>query len=232
MRLSLLAPLLLFVACTSPAQQQPEASVRQGVNERFLDPSLDVTEYVELFEGESREIALQRDGILQALQLRPGMAVADIGAGTGLFMDPIVGAVGATGKLYAVDISPGFLKHLSERAAAANHTQVEVVQCSERSVELAPNSVDVALICDTYHHFEFPHSTMTSLYEALRPGGRVVVIDFERIEGVSRPWILDHVRASRQVFRAEIEQAGFVYTGELEVPGLSENYVLQFQRRK
>jgi len=232
MRLSLFTPLFLFAACSAPAQQQPEASVRQGVNERFLDPSLDVDEYLEIFEGESREIALQRDGIMAALRVKPGMVVADIGAGTGLFMDPLVQAMGPSGKLFAVDISPGFLKHLRERAAQANYHQVEVVQCSERAVELPPNSVDLAFICDTYHHFEFPHSTMTSLFEAMRPGGRVVVIDFERIEGVTRPWILDHVRASREVFRKEIEGAGFIYTGELEVPGLSENYVLQFQRRK
>ena len=229
MRTLLLCSLLSFSSCAtqSPA---PEASVRAGVNERFLDPELNVAEYVELFEGESREIAVHREAIVAALKIQTGSRVADIGAGTGLFMDSLAQAVGSEGKLVAVEISTGFLKHLEERAQEAGYTQVEVALCSERSVELAPESIDLAFICDTYHHFEYPNSTMTSLRRALRPGGRLVVIDFDRIEGVTRQWMLDHVRASKQVFRSEIEAAGFVFTGELSVPGLSENYMLQFRR--
>jgi ubiquinone/menaquinone biosynthesis C-methylase UbiE len=240
MRNSLLLLFLLLGSCASEAElaensvelNPPEASVREGVNERFLDPELNVANYVDLFEGESREIAQSRDAILAALNLKPGMCVADIGAGTGLFMEGLAQAVGSEGKLFAVDISPGFLEHLDERAKQAGLHQVQVVQCSERSVELEPNSIDFALICDTYHHFEFPNSTMTSLRRALRPGGRLVVIDFERIEGVTREWLLEHVRASKEVFRSEIEAAGFVFSGEFPVAGLSENYVIQFQKIK
>ncbi len=245
MRHSILFTLLLLGACTSPSNDSSdslgrggsadpatssETSVRKGLNDRFLDPELNVEKYVEIFEGESREIAVHRDELIAALRIKPGMCVADIGAGTGLFTAPLAEAVGSGGRVMAVDISPGFLKHLRERVANEHLGQVQVVECSARSAELAPNSIDLAVICDTYHHFEYPISTMKSLHDALRPGGRLVVIDFERVEGVTRQWIMDHVRASKEVFRAEIESAGFAFAGEVPLNGLEENYFLQFQR--
>lgn len=94
---------------------------------------------------------------------------------------------------------------------------------------LPEESIDVAFICDTYHHFEFPQKTMTSLRKALRPGGRVIVIDFRRIEGESSEWTLSHVRAGQDVFESEIQQAGFEKVEE--VHGLlKENYMVTFSK--
>jgi len=207
-----------------------EPSVRPGVNATFLSEDLDVERWVGVFESESREIFARRDALADALGLAPGMAVADIGAGTGLFMGPFAERVGPAGRVYEVDISPRFLAHLRARAAAAGLAQVRVVTGSERSVELPPASVDVAFVCDTYHHFEYPHSTLASLRAALRPGGALVVVDFERIPGRSRDWVLEHVRAGREVFAREIEAAGFEPRGAVAVEGLEENYVLRFRR--
>lgn len=225
--------LLSLPACTTADRQpQPveEASVRSDLNENFLAEDLDVAHYVGIFEGESREIAVSRDGVVARLELEPGMIVADVGAGTGLFLGPLAGAVGPSGRVYAVDISPGFIEHLRQRAEEEELAQVEVVLCTERSCKLAPASIDLAFVCDTYHHFSYPRSTLGSLYGALRPGGQLVVIDFDRIPGVTRDWLLDHVRADKETFRAEIEEAGFVFEDELEVEGLVENYVLRFRR--
>ncbi|MCA9495249.1 MAG: hypothetical protein KC621_35215, partial [Myxococcales bacterium] len=83
--------------------------------------------------------------------------------------------------------------------------------------------------CDTYHHFEQPEPTLASLFAALRPGGHLYVLDFERVEGTSKEWTLKHVRAGKDVFAAEIEAAGFTERTELEV-GLEENYLLRFTR--
>lgn len=230
---ALLRPLLtlLVLACVAlPGCSTPEESVKPGCNESFLDPALDVADYVERFEGESREIATSRDGIVAALALQPGEDVADIGAGTGLFLAPLHEAIGPDGTLYAVDISPVFMEHLQERAAAEGLDRVQTVLCSDRSADLPADSVDVIFVCDTYHHFEYPRSTLASLYAALRPGGRLIVVDFERIPGVTREWLLEHVRAGKDVFRAEIVAAGFEFDGELQVDGLHENYVLRFRR--
>jgi len=206
-----------------------ETSVRPGVNDPFLSKDLDVGEFVNAFEGESREIAVQCAHITLCLGLRPGMTVADIGAGTGLFMDELAHGVGASGRVYEVDIAPAFVEHLRQRAGQAGLRQVQVVQCTDHSVELPAGSVDVALVCDTYHHFEYPQSTLASLREALKPGGLLAVVDFERTPD-SRPWVLDHVRCGSEQVIDEIETAGFQLVDRPAVAGLSENYLLRFVR--
>lgn len=210
--------------------QRDEASVRPGINERFLDEELDVDEWVARFEVESREIYAERRAIAASLGLEHGMAIADIGAGTGLFLALFAEAVGPSGRVYAVEIAPRFLDHLAKRANDEGLSAVRVVEGTARSVALADASVDVAFVCDVYHHFEYPVASLASLMRAIRPGGVLVVIDFDRIPGQSRPFILEHVRAGREVFAREIEAAGFERLGEVEIAGLSENYVLRFRR--
>ena len=216
---------LVLGACSAPS----EAPVREGLNDSFLDESLDVDEYVGRFEVESREVYRLRDAIVEAVEIAPGSAVADVGAGTGLFLEAFASAAGPGGRVYAVDISPGFVEHLQDRVRAEGLDQVEVVLCTEKDARLPEDSVDVVFVCDTYHHFTYPQTTLASLRRALRPGGRLVVVDFERIEGVSREWVLGHVRAGKEVFRAEIEEAGFEYLDEVDV-GLEENYLIRFGR--
>jgi ubiquinone/menaquinone biosynthesis C-methylase UbiE len=207
-----------------------EVSVRPGVNENFLGEDLDVERFVEIFEGESREVSVHRERIVEALAVSPGMTVADIGAGTGLFLPDFDRGVGSEGRVYAVEISPKFLVHLSERAEREKLAQVEVVKGREDSVGLPAASVDLAFVCDTYHHFEYPKSTLGSLFSAIRPGGSLVILDFERISDKSGQWVLEHVRAGKEVFRREIESAGFRFEREVAVEGLKENYVLRFRR--
>ncbi len=204
-------------------------SVRPGINEGFLNPKLEVPVWINRFEVEAREIFLARNQILKAVGLSAGEVIADIGAGTGLFMPLFAEAVGEDGAVIAVDLSEPFVKHLRGRAKKLGLDNVTVVQCSEDSVGLEENSIDVAFICDTYHHFEYPIASLASIRDALKPGGRLVVIDFERIEGESRQWTLDHVRAGKETFSSEIASAGFERLKELQVPGLKENYFLVFR---
>lgn len=157
------------------------------------------------------------------------MAVADIGCGTGLFIEPMARAVGGTGRVYAVDIAPNFVRHVARRAEERGLDQVEVVVCTEDSVGLPEDSIDLAFTSDTYHHFEFPRSTLASIHRALRPGGQLVIVDFERIEGVSSEWILGHVRAGREVVIQEVEAAGFELVAEHLAEQLEDNYMLRFR---
>ena len=217
----------------APAPVPPhadEASAKPGPNARFLDPELDVEAFVKIFEGESREIAAQRDALAAVVGLTAGEDVADVGAGTGLFLEPFAAAVGPEGRVYAVDISPRFIEHLDARIAEAGWTNVETVLCTEHSAGLQTASVDAIFVCDTYHHFGYPDQTLASLYDALRPGGRMVVVDFERVEGVSDEWVMNHVSKGKDVSRAEIEAAGFNFEAEHELEGLAQNYVLVFSR--
>jgi ubiquinone/menaquinone biosynthesis C-methylase UbiE len=214
----------------STAEPQPEKgeSVRPGINDRFLDPDLDVDRWVKVLEGESREIYVNRHKITEALRLEPGMAVADIGVGTGLFVELFAQKIGHTGQLYAVDIAPKFVEHIRDHAAAKGLAQVKAMLGREDSVTLPANSIEVAFVCNTYHHFEYPQSTLASIHRALRPGGALIIIEFERIPGKSEEWVLNHVRASKAVFTKETEAAGFRLVEEVPISGLKENYFLRF----
>jgi SAM-dependent methyltransferase len=202
----------------------------EGINETFLDEDMDVSAFVERFEGESRAVFAERLAITQSLGLEPGDHIADIGAGTGFFTALFDAEVGPEGTTYAVEISPQFLEHLRGRTAAENLDTVEVVEGTMTSVELPRNSIDTAFICDVYHHFESPDATLASLFDAIRPGGELILIEFERIPGVTPDWLIEHVRAGREVFRAEIESAGFVWKNEIKLSGLDDNYIFRFER--
>lgn len=241
----LLAALAAFTALTAliacapkgPGIEAPAASSAErptgmpvDINAPFLAEDFAIEQWVERFEGESRAVFAQRSEIVAALALSPGAAIADIGAGTGFFTALFDRAVGATGRVYAVEISPGFLAHLRERATREALASVEVVEATARSVELEPDSIDVAFVCDVYHHFEHPEATLASIRRALRPGGTLVLIDFERIPGVTSEYLMQHVRAGREVFSEEIVRAGFRVRDEIELDGLEDNYILRFAR--
>lgn len=209
---------------------KPEQSVRPGVNKEF-EGKVDVQQWVERFEGESRETYAYRDRIVAAMGLKPGMSVADIGAGTGFYSFLFGEQVGPRGRVFAVDISDEFVAHIEAGARSKGLTNIQTVLCKANSVELPPRSVDVAFICDTYHHFEFPKSTMRSLHRALKPGGQVFIVDFIRIEGQSRDWILEHVRAGESVVREEVESVGFRSEPlGSDMSCLKENYMIRFRR--
>jgi len=213
-----------------PARQQ-EKSVVPGINDSFLDPELSPEQYVERFEIESREIYGSRMHVLKACKVEAGMRIADIGAGTGIFTRLFANQVGNTGWVFAIDIAPRFLEHINQQSRQHRQPNVSAILCQEDSICLPPDSIDLAFICDTYHHFEYPQSTLASIYSALKPGGRMVVIDFIRIEGVSRPWVLGHVRAGEEVFTSEIEKAGFELQDKVQIPGFEENYFLIFSKK-
>ena len=204
-------------------------SVRPGVNKPFKHAN--AQEWVKRFERESREIYGHRTEIVDSLELKPGMAVADVGAGTGFMTLAFAKVVGPTGVVYAVDITPEFIDLVRRRAAEAHLPSVRPVLCSAQSVKLDPESVDLVFVCDTYHHFEYPPKTLRSIHRALRPGGRLVVVDFKRIPGESREWTMNHVRAAKETFIKEIGDAGFSLTrADVDLPYLKENYVLTFRK--
>jgi ubiquinone/menaquinone biosynthesis C-methylase UbiE len=202
-------------------------SVNPGINKQFQNPN--PTEFVERLEREGRDSFDHRHEIVKECQIKPGMTVADIGAGTGLFTRLFSPVVGPKGRVYAVDISDEFVEHVEKSAKAAGITNVVGVVCTPDSVNLPPESIDLAFICDTYHHFEFPHRTMASIYRALKPGGSLILVDFHRIEGKSSDWVMSHVRAGQEVFTKEIVEAGFRQVDEKK-DLLKESYLVRFEK--
>ncbi|MCB1125636.1 MAG: methyltransferase domain-containing protein, partial [Verrucomicrobiae bacterium] len=163
-------------------------SPRPDLNRQFLSPALDAGQWVERFENEGREIYHQREDIVRVAGIEPGMTVADVGAGSGLFEPLFAREVGPEGGVIAVDIAPKFLELISSRMKEQGLANVSTVLCTERSVELPAESVDFVFICDTYHHFAHPEDSLRSIHSALKPGGVLMLVEFKRIPGVSSDW--------------------------------------------
>jgi ubiquinone/menaquinone biosynthesis C-methylase UbiE len=224
------------VASTAEAtksQEKRAENIPSGINDSFLDPNMNVEQFIKRFEVESREVFACRSQILEAIQLKPGMAVADVGAGTGLYLRPLSRSVGDEGKVYAIDIAPKFVKHLRDRANEEKLGNVDVVLCSDRDVNLKGNSIDRAFLCDVYHHFEYPEGSLKSIHRAMRTGGKLILVDFHRAPDVSperKQWLHGHIRAPLETFKQEIIDAGFQFEEQVAIDGFSENYLLRFSK--
>lgn len=219
--------------CTAEARPQApaaDATADLDINRDFLDPDLDPDTWVAKFEIESREVYAARGGILAAVGLSPGDRIADVGSGTGLFLQAFSAAVGPEGRVYAVDISPRLVAFIERRIDDEDLANVAVVLSAGESTRLPPASVTHAFVCDAYHHFAEYQAMLASIRQALVSGGTLVVVDFDRIPGTSREWLLSHVRAGKETVRGEIEDAGFEFLEEVEVEGFAENYLLLFRR--
>lgn len=211
------------------SERTGELSVRPGVNDKYRENDFD--SWLDRFEVESREIYTERNRLVDDVGIRPGMVVADIGSGTGFYVMLFAKKASPGGKVIAVDIIPEFLERIRQRADAEKLTNVETSLCDEDTIHLPPASIDLAFICDTYHHFEYPISTMTSLYVAMKPGGEVVLVDFIKDPDFSDAWVLKHVRAGQEVVIKEIESAGFQLVDKGDhIDYLKKNYVLRFRK--
>nr|MCU0977524.1 class I SAM-dependent methyltransferase [Steroidobacteraceae bacterium] len=148
-RASRLAAVLLTAAALPATGMAPGASPH--VNAPFAHP--DHGSWVEAFERPGRELYDRRDAVLAALALQPGMRVADVGAGTGLYTELFARAVGAEGRVYAVDVASSFVGAIEQRMQAQGLQNVRGIVNTQRSTLLPPNSVDLVFVADTYHHF-------------------------------------------------------------------------------
>lgn len=211
---AVLSALAVPVLCMAPLAEAQKKSVNPGINKPFENP--DVAAFKKRWEREGRTVYDKRFEVVKKLGLKPGMVVADIGCGTGLFTRLFAKEVGKTGRVYAVDISKAFLDYTLESCRKLGYRNVVPILCTQTDSKLPRGSIDVAFICATYHHFEFPYRTMASIRQALKPDGHVVLIDLERIPGKSSEWVLGHVRAGKEVFVREIIGSGFRPVQELD----------------
>lgn len=203
-------------------------SVYPGINERWKTGEVD--ELVGMLERDGREIFENRQAVLDLVDPAPGSRVADVGAGSGFMVELFAGRVGPEGKVWGVDINADMMERLAARAEELGLKQVETVVCSETSVDLPEASVDLVFLADTYHHFEYPGASLESIHRALAGGGELVILDFERIEGESSDWVLDHVRLGSAEVIEEVGAHGFELVRREEAPFLKENYALRFRK--
>jgi predicted methyltransferase len=201
---------------------------RPGPNDAYRDPRVSAETWNHYFEDEGRgEIYQKRDAILRLAAVRPGMTVADVGAGTGLFSMMLSDAVGPSGRVYAEEVEARFSGYIAERAARSKRANVVSVVGTERGIGLPPGSIDLAFLCDVYHHFDYPTEMLASIRQALRAGGQLYIVDFRREVGASPAWIFEHVRADEAHVIQEVQQAGFVLVSADH--SLHDSYALRFR---
>ena len=158
-------------------------------------------------ERPERETEEQPQLVIDALEIKPGQTIADLGAGSGYCSFRIAPLVGPTGKVLAIDIEPRMLDVIAQRASRERVSNIMTVHSSERDPNLAPHSVDLLFMVDVYHELEYPYEVLTKVREALKPGGRVALIEYrgEDPEVMIKPV---HKMSEQQV-RRELQAAGF-----------------------
>jgi ubiquinone/menaquinone biosynthesis C-methylase UbiE len=219
-----LALALVLLAAPLAAQE----GAKPEINRPYVVDT-DVARWNKSFENERREVYIKRTEIVAAAGAKPGMTVADIGAGTGLFTLLFADAVKPGGSVVAVDISPAFVEYIQETAKKRRMRNVTAIVGNGTEVGLPDESVDLVYLSDVYHHFEQPAETLASIRKALKPGGRMVVIDYERIPGVTPRARIDHVRLDKAAAIREIGAAGFKLLEDKKL--MRENYFVVFSRQ-
>ncbi len=176
-------------------------------------------------ERPSREIAEQPQQTIAQLELSPDDVVADIGAGTGYFSFRMASML-PEGKVYAVDIQPEMLNAIAFLKEENNITNVETVLGKLNSPNLPDNSINLALMVDAYHEFEYPREMMEGIIDALKPGGKVVLLEYRK-ENPLIPIKQLHKMTERQV-KKEMKAVGLKWQQTKEF--LPEQHFLVFTK--
>jgi predicted methyltransferase len=209
--------LVLLASAVALARSADDATSHR----RFDDPAY----WSKVFDDPARAAWQKPEEVVAALGLRQGQCVADLGAGTGYFSRLLSAAVGPTGTVLAVDPEPNLVAHLRERAEREGTANVVPVLASLDNPRLPAGMVDAVLIVDTYHHIDDRLDYFRRLRQALRPPGRVAVIDWQKRPLPVGPE-MDHKLAREQVVR-EMEAAGYRLAEEPSF--LPYQYFLVFQ---
>jgi len=158
-------------------------------------------------ERPEREHEENPDLALDALDIRAGMVVADVGAGTGYMSLRLAQRVGPSGKVYANDLQPEMLRRLRENAAKARIANIETVLGQETDPKLPVGRMDLVLLVDVYHEFSEPQRMLRKIREALKPDGRLALLEYRK-EDPSIPIRPEHKMSVSEV-RTELEAEGF-----------------------
>jgi ubiquinone/menaquinone biosynthesis C-methylase UbiE len=162
--------MLLTVATALPA------SAQEGVHHRFEDAA----HWATIFESAERAQWQQPDKVVDAMKLQPGQTVVDISAGTGFFTRRFAKAVAPSGQAIGLDIEPGMVDYMKADAKKLGLKNYDARVVKSDDPELAPHSVDVIFFCDALHHIDDRAAYLRRLIGALKPGGRVIDVDFKK----------------------------------------------------
>lgn len=204
----------------APQEQRKGAAQRaaqHGEGQRRLRP--------EIFERPERAEWQKPDEVVKRVGVKPGQVVADIGAGSGYFSRRFARVVGPAGYVFACDIDENMLRYIQNRCREEDIRNIVTVLAAPWSPMLPPNSVDVIFLCDTNHHIEQRVDYYRRLKSVLKPGGRIVIVDFFKRElPVGPP---PSHKLAREIVLKEMEEAGYrVLVDDTEF--LPYQYYLEF----
>ena len=208
-----------LVSCTNHQKQHSEEKHDKTTQQRFND----IDFWVKMFEDPERDKWQKPADVVNKMELKSGDVVADIGAGTGYITRHIAVAVGPEGKALGLDIEQSMADYMSEDAKKLGLTNYEAKVVRTDDPELAPHSIDVVFLCNTYHHIENRVAYFNNVSKSLKPNGRVISVDFYKNTDFGPP--RDH-KLAKEVVIQEMKQAGYRLHKDLKF--LEHQYYLEF----
>ena len=208
----------------------PVPASADGIGKRYMGREISAVmgwQGAAWLERQERYREERTDLLLAALALKPGMVVADIGAGTGYLSRRVAPTVMPGGKVWAVDVQPEMINLLQAGAKRSGLTQIEARLSAVDDVKLPASSVDLAVMVDVYHELAYPYEVMASILKALKPGGRVVFVEY-KAEDPRVPIKPLHKMSEAQIKR---EAAVFGLDWERTVSTLPWQHVVVFRKR-
>jgi FkbM family methyltransferase len=168
---------------------------------------------IDWLEREEREMEENTTLLLKNLAVKPGMVVADIGAGSG-YHSALLSKMVGTGKVFAVDVEPEMIAYLNARIKQEKLSRIVPILSTEQKVSLPENTIDMMLLVDVYHEFSFPYEMALSMRAALKPGGKLVLVEF-RAEDATVPIKTIHKMSEAQAIK-EFKAAGFEFDKNID----------------
>lgn len=187
----------------------------------------DIKQYLQHLDSEERDQYQKPRQVIDSLNLKPGLAVADLGSGSGYFTRRFIEAVTETGKVYAVDIEPEMLKYAEESVIHMHRSYTaEFILARPDSPKLPYQSIDLLFVCNTYHHLEERTKYFSDTKSSLKPGGRVAIIDFYHDERSGELGFPKRHLVPRETVIDELTKAGYTLLREHQF--LPKQYFLEF----
>ena len=174
-------------------------------------------EWIKRLERPERIPGLKIDAVIAALGLKPGDVVADIGSGTGAYTIPFARTVAPAGKAIAIDIWPGLLDHVKQKAATAGVTNLQTVLAALDDPRLPPQQVDLAFFHDVFHNANDRQAYLRVLVSQLKPGGRIAIIEQEFDDPIAKKWDEDADRITREQVKQWMAAVGFELKAEFDL---------------
>ena len=168
---------------------------------------------IDWLEREEREMEENTSLLLKNLAVKPGMIIADIGAGSG-YHSALLSKMVGSGKVFAVDVEPEMIAYLNERIRQEKLSHIVPVLSTEQKLYLPENTIDMMLLVDVYHEFSYPYEMALSMLAALKPGGKLVLVEF-RSEDPTVPIKTIHKMSEAQAIK-EFKAAGFIFDKNID----------------